>query len=77
MEQADQDEIIKTLVDLTPAADLNDQELEELRNLAAKHTGCTKRTISAMLKAAQRKQTAQRAHEEKSADSPSAATHAR
>jgi hypothetical protein len=65
MEQADKTAAIKTLINLAIHADLDDAELEELRNLAHERTGTNKRTIAAMLKEAQRKQAAQRKQEER------------
>ncbi|MGY4420787.1 hypothetical protein ACVWY2_003236 [Bradyrhizobium sp. JR6.1] len=49
-------------VQLAAAADLDDLELEDLRNLAAERSGANKRTVSAMLKVAQKEYTAK--HEE-------------
>jgi hypothetical protein len=65
MEEADKNAVVSTLVELAVAADLDDQELEELRNLAAERTGTNKRTITTMLKAAQRKHAAEHAEQER------------
>jgi hypothetical protein len=63
MEQAADDVVIKTFVKLALTADLDDNELEELRNLAAERTGISKRTIANALKTAQEQQSDQRARE--------------
>ena len=42
-------------------ADLNEQELEQLRDLASKRSGAGKQAIKTMLKAAQKEHTAERA----------------
>jgi hypothetical protein len=53
IEKADKAEVLKTLLDLAVVADLDEQELGELRDLAAKRSGAGKQTIKTMLKAAQ------------------------
>jgi len=65
MAQADKDAVVRTLIELAVAADLDDQELAELRNLAADRSSTNKRTITAMLKAAQRQHAEQRADRER------------
>jgi hypothetical protein len=52
MERAADDVVIKTFVKLALIADLDDNELETLRNLAADRTGISKRTIANTLKTA-------------------------
>ena len=63
IKHADEGAVVKLFIDLAVAADLDDEELEGLRNLAAERTGINRRTITGMLKAAFEKKTAQRAHE--------------
>ena len=53
MDQAADDAVVKTFVQLALVADLSGDEIEELRNAAAKRSGLGKRTVSTMLKAAQ------------------------
>ena len=65
MEQADNNVVAKIFVELAPAADLDDLDLEGLRNLAAERSGANKRTISAMLNAAQKEHAAKRAEQER------------
>jgi hypothetical protein len=65
VEQADKDAAVRTFIQLAVAADLDEQELEELRNLAAERTGTNKRTISNMFKAAQRKHAEAHAEQER------------
>jgi hypothetical protein len=57
------DAAARTFVELAMTADLDESELEELRNYTAKRSGINKRTISAMLKAAQEKKTEKRLEE--------------
>jgi hypothetical protein len=52
MDQAADDAVVKTFVKLALVADLTGQEIEELRNEAAKRSRLGKRTISNMLKSA-------------------------
>jgi hypothetical protein len=56
---------VRTFLKLALAADLGDDELEQLRNEAAKRSGLTKRTITQMLKAARQEQAAKRWREER------------
>jgi len=65
MGRADDKDVVKTLVDLAVAADLDKAEQEELRNEASKRSGVNKRTISAMLKAAKEDHAAERANQER------------
>ena len=65
MERAGGAEAAKVLVELVPAADLDAQELEVLRNEAAKRAGVGKLAIKEMLKAAERDRTAQHAEQER------------
>jgi hypothetical protein len=63
MDKASDADVVKTFVRLALAADLNDDEIEELRNEAAKRTGLAKRTIGHALDAARREQAKRRAEE--------------
>jgi hypothetical protein len=65
MDAVADDAVVRTFLKLTLAADLGDDELEHLRNEAAKRSGLTKRTISQMLKAARQEQAAKRRREER------------
>ena len=65
IEQADEKVAAKTLVDLFVTADLDAQELEELRDLAHKRSKINKRTIDTMLKEAQQEHAAKRAKQER------------
>lgn len=65
MKRAARDMVIKTLLDLAVNADLNDAELEDLRNLVAERTRTNRRTVAAMLKAARDERAAQRSLEER------------
>jgi hypothetical protein len=65
LEQADNDAVVKTLVELVVAADVDAEEREDLQNLAAERSGTGKRTITSMLKAAERKHAEQRAEQER------------
>jgi hypothetical protein len=64
LEQADKDVAAKMLPELVLTADLDPQEAEELRNLAAKRSGIGKLTVKAMLKEAERQHAEQRAEQE-------------
>ena len=50
MNKSPSDAVVKTFVELTLIGDLNDEEIEVLRNEAAKRSGLTKRTVTQMLK---------------------------
>jgi hypothetical protein len=63
MDKASDADVVKTFVRLAIAADLNDDEIEELRNEAAKRTGIAERTIGRALDAARREQAKRRAEE--------------
>jgi hypothetical protein len=63
MEHADNEEVVKLFIELVAAADLDDGELQGLRNLAAEKSGINRRTIAGMLKAAFEKKVPQRAEE--------------
>jgi hypothetical protein len=65
IEQADNDAAVRTFIEFAVAAELDDQELEELRNLAAARNGINKRTITGMLKGAQRQHAEQHAELER------------
>jgi hypothetical protein len=65
MERADKEPVVKLFIELAVAADLDDEEIEDLRNLAAEKSGINRRTISGMLKAAFKKKDAQRVQEMK------------
>jgi hypothetical protein len=65
VEQADKDAVVRTFIALAVAADLDEQEIEELRNLAAERSGTNKRPITAMLKVAQRQHAEERAELER------------
>jgi hypothetical protein len=58
MDQAADDAAVKTFIKLALMADLSADEVEELRNEAARRSGVAKRTISNMLKAAQQERAA-------------------
>jgi hypothetical protein len=60
MDQATDDAVVKIFVKLALAADLTDEDIENLRNEAAKRSRINKRTISKMLEAALRERTAHR-----------------
>ena len=55
MSKAEKDAVVRKFIELVPVADLDAQEVEELRNEAAILSGIPKRTISAMLKDATKK----------------------
>jgi hypothetical protein len=63
IERADKEGTVKIFIELAVAADLDDAELEGLRNLAAEQSGINRRTIAGMLKAAFEKKAAQGAQE--------------
>jgi hypothetical protein len=65
MDRADDKAVVQTFLDLAAAANLELSEQEELRNVASERSGINKRTISAMLKAAQEKHAAKRANQER------------
>jgi hypothetical protein len=65
MDEAADSEVIKVLVELAADADLDERDLEELRNEAAGRTRITKRTISSMLKAALREREGVRAEQQR------------
>lgn len=65
MDQVADNAVVKTFVRLALIADLNGEEIEELRNEAAKRSGLTKRTVSTMLKAAQQEGAARRKQQER------------
>jgi hypothetical protein len=65
VEQADKDAVVRTFIALAVAADLDEQEIEELRNLAAERSGTNKRPITAMLKVARRQHAEERAEQER------------
>jgi hypothetical protein len=58
------DEAVRTFIRLAVGADLDAEETEQLRDLAAELGGTSKRTIGAMLKAAQRKRASERKQQE-------------
>ncbi len=64
VEKADKPVVVKTLLELAVVADLDEQELEELRDLAAKRSGAGKQAIKTMLKAAQKERAVERAEHE-------------
>jgi hypothetical protein len=65
MDRAGDAEAAKVLVELVANADLDAQELEALRNEAAKRSGVGKRTVNEMLNAAKLKRDTQRAELER------------
>jgi hypothetical protein len=65
IERAGEAEVAKVFVELVANADLDAQELESLRNEAAKRSGVGKLAIKEMLKAAERDRAAQRAEQER------------
>jgi hypothetical protein len=65
MERAGNAEAAKVFVELAATADLDAQELEALRNEAAKRSGVGRRAIKEMLKAAERDRAARRAEQER------------
>ena len=65
IEKADKAVVLKTLLDLVVVADLDERELEELRDLVAKRSGAGKQTIKTMLKVAQKEHAAEHAEHER------------
>ena len=65
MDEAPDSEVITVLVELAADADLDEGDLEKLRNEAAGRTGITKRTISSMLKTALREREHVRAEQQR------------
>jgi hypothetical protein len=63
MELTEKEAVVKLFIELAVAADLDDEEVEGLRNLAAEKSEINRRTIAGMLKAAFEKKTAQRIQE--------------
>jgi hypothetical protein len=63
IERADEEAVVKLFIELAVTADLDDEELEMLRNLAAEKSGINRRTISGMLKVAFEKKAAHGAQE--------------
>ena len=59
MERADKEAVVQLLIELAVVADLDDEEIESLRNLAAEKSGINRRTITGMLKATFEKKAAQ------------------
>ncbi len=64
MKAAPADEVIETFIRLALAADLAEGEIEELRDIAAKRSGISKRTILNTLKTAQERRAQQRKDED-------------
>jgi hypothetical protein len=65
IEQADEKEVVEMFVTLVVAADLNDVEETELRDLAVKRSGAGARSVARMLKTAQRKHASEHARQER------------
>lgn len=65
MDEAPDSEVITVLVDLAADADLDERDLEELRNEANRRTRITKRAISSMLKEALRERERVRAEQQR------------
>jgi hypothetical protein len=63
IERADEGGVVKLFIELAVVADLDDEEIEDLRNLAAEKSGINRRTIAGMLKAAFEKKATQRAQD--------------
>jgi hypothetical protein len=63
LERAADNAVVKTFIELAVTADLDAGEIEELRNLVVERSGINRRTIASMVKAAQRKQAAEREQE--------------
>ena len=59
MERADKEAVVQLFIELAVVADLDDEEIESLRNLAAEKSGINRRTITGMLKATLEKKAAQ------------------
>jgi hypothetical protein len=64
MEQVTDDVVVEWFVKLATGADLNDQEIEALRNETSKRSGIGKRTITTLLKAAQQQRADERKQQE-------------
>jgi hypothetical protein len=60
MAAASGQDVVKTFVKFAILADLNDEEIEALRNEAAKRSGTSKRAIARMLQEARQEQAAER-----------------
>jgi hypothetical protein len=65
MDKAADNAVVQTFLALVPLADLDDQEIELLRNEAAKRSGLAKRTISQMLREAKQERAARRKREQR------------
>jgi hypothetical protein len=63
MAAASDQDVVKTFVKLATQADLSDQEVEALRNEAAKRSGISRRTIAKMLQTALHELAAERRRE--------------
>jgi hypothetical protein len=63
MDKASDADVVKTFVRLALAADLSEDETEELRNHAAERSGIAKRTVARALDAARREQAKRRVEE--------------
>ena len=63
MERADKEAVVQLLIELVVVADLDDEEIESLRNLAAEKSGINRRTVTGMLKATFEKKAAQHEQE--------------
>jgi hypothetical protein len=63
MERADKEAVVQLFIELAVVADLDDEEIESLRNLAAEKSGINRRTITGMLKATFEKKAAQHEQE--------------
>jgi len=60
IKRANDDDVVKTFINMALAADLSAHEIEELRNEVATRSGLGRRTLSQMLKATQQEQADQR-----------------
>jgi hypothetical protein len=65
LERADKETVAKLFIDLAMAADLDDGELETLRNFVAEKSELGRRTLNALFKAARAEKAAQRAKEQR------------
>ena len=63
IEKTDKAEVVRSLLKLAVLADLTEQELMELRDVAAELSGAGKQTIKNMLKASQKEYAAKRAEQ--------------
>jgi len=63
MAAASDQDVVRTFVKFAIQADLSDEEIEALRNEAAKRSGINKRTITQMLRTALRELASKRRHE--------------